>query len=83
MLTTEIIRDQDECIEQLIENEQIVAIYQGHSEWGPRALGNRSILFDPRNPDARRLLTRLKKESGIDLLQARYYQNIQMIIFIC
>ena len=24
---------------------------QGRFEWGPRALGNRSILADPRNPD--------------------------------
>ncbi len=61
MLTTNIIRDQDECIEQLIDNEQIVAIYQGHSEWGPRALGNRSILFDPRNPAAKNIVNSVKK----------------------
>jgi len=64
MLTTEIIRDQDECIEQLIENEQIVAIYQGHSEWGPRALGNRSILFDPRNPGAKSIVNSVKKREN-------------------
>jgi carbamoyltransferase len=27
-----------------------VGWYQGRFEWGPRALGNRSILADPRNP---------------------------------
>lgn len=27
-----------------------IGFYQGHSESGPRALGNRSILADPRNP---------------------------------
>ena len=28
-----------------------MAIYQGASESGPRALGNRSILYDPRDPN--------------------------------
>ena len=64
MLTTEIIRDQDECIEQLIDNEQIVAIFQNHSEWGPRALGNRSILFDPRNPGAKAIVNLVKKREN-------------------
>jgi carbamoyltransferase len=34
----------------LIEKGQIVGWYQGRFEWGPRALGNRSIVCDPRNP---------------------------------
>ncbi len=29
---------------------KVVGWYQGRFEWGPRALGNRSILADPRNP---------------------------------
>jgi carbamoyltransferase len=29
---------------------KVVGWFQGRSEWGPRALGNRSILADPRNP---------------------------------
>jgi len=33
----------------LAEN-RIVAWHQGRSEWGPRALGNRSLLADPRDP---------------------------------
>ncbi len=41
---------------------QIVAWFQGRSEYGPRALGNRSILADPRNPDSReRINHQLKK----------------------
>jgi carbamoyltransferase len=32
---------------------QVVGWYQGRSEFGPRALGNRSILADPRNPGIR------------------------------
>lgn len=30
---------------------KIVAWFQGRSEWGPRALGHRSILADPRRPE--------------------------------
>lgn len=34
---------------QLIADGNIVGWYQGKMEWGPRALGNRSILADPRD----------------------------------
>ena len=34
---------------QAIADGQIVGWFQGRMEWGPRALGNRSILADPRN----------------------------------
>lgn len=33
---------------------KIVGWFQGRMEWGPRALGNRSILGDPRDPDMQR-----------------------------
>jgi carbamoyltransferase len=39
----------DEVVEKLIQGK-VVGWYQGRFEWGPRALGNRSILADPRNP---------------------------------
>lgn len=34
---------------QLLATGAVVGWFQGASEWGPRALGNRSILGDPRN----------------------------------
>jgi len=34
---------------KLISEQNVVGWYQGRVEWGPRALGNRSILADPRN----------------------------------
>jgi len=34
---------------KLISEQNVVGWYQGRLEWGPRALGNRSILADPRN----------------------------------
>ncbi len=41
---------------KLIANGNIVGWYQGKMEWGPRALGNRSILADPRNGNMKDIL---------------------------
>jgi carbamoyltransferase len=49
-----------EAVEVLLEQKPLV-IFQGKSEWGPRALGNRSILFDPRNKDAKNIVNKFKK----------------------
>lgn len=40
-------------VAKLISEKNIVSIYQGRSEAGPRALGNRSILYDPRDPNGK------------------------------
>jgi len=39
-----------------IAEGQVVGWFQGRMEWGPRALGNRSILCDPRRADMNSLL---------------------------
>ena len=41
---------------QLIDEGNVVGWYQGKMEWGPRALGNRSILADPRRADMKDIL---------------------------
>ena len=40
----------DSVVERLMQGK-VIGWSQGRFEWGPRALGNRSILADPRNPD--------------------------------
>lgn len=60
-MKTAIIRDLDEVIDLIVNKAQIVAIFQGESEWGPRALGNRSILFDPRHPEAKQIVNNVKR----------------------
>ena len=45
----------------LLENKNIVAMFQGRSENGPRALGNRSILFDPRFKDGKDFVNSVKR----------------------
>jgi carbamoyltransferase len=41
---------------ELLAAGNVVGWFQGRMEWGPRALGNRSILGDPRRPDTQRTL---------------------------
>lgn len=58
------------CVEELREEEltrraaamlaegKILGWFQGRAEWGPRALGNRSIVADPRRADMKDVLNR-------------------------
>ena len=41
---------------KLISEGNVVGWYQGKMEWGPRALGNRSILADPRKKEMKDIL---------------------------
>lgn len=51
--------EEDELIKKtakLIADDNVVGWYQGRMEWGPRALGNRSILANPRNSEMKGIL---------------------------
>lgn len=48
-------------VAKLISEKNIVAMFQGRSEAGPRALGNRSILYDPRDPDGKDFVNKIKQ----------------------
>lgn len=41
---------------QAIADGKVIGWFQGRMEWGPRALGNRSILGDPRRADMKNIL---------------------------
>ncbi len=41
---------------RLVHENNVIGWFQGKMEWGPRALGSRSILANPCNPDAQLLL---------------------------
>jgi carbamoyltransferase len=45
-----------ETTARLIFKNNVVGWFQGRMEWGPRALGTRSILANPCNPEAKELL---------------------------
>lgn len=52
-------------VTKALENGLVIGWFQGASEYGPRALGNRSILADPRHPEMKRILNeRIKKREG-------------------
>ena len=54
-----------EKVAKLISEQNVVGWYQGRMEWGPRALGNRSILSDPRNPKMKDILNeKIKHREG-------------------
>ena len=54
---TSLIKD----IANLLHKDKSVAVYTGLAEAGQRALGNRSILFNALNPDAKDLVNKIKK----------------------
>ncbi|TDL88998.1 carbamoyltransferase family protein [Meridianimarinicoccus aquatilis] len=48
-------------VAQLLAQGKIIGVMRGRAEFGPRALGNRSILADPRAPDMKDRINRLVK----------------------
>jgi len=48
-----------------IAGGKIVGWFQGRAEWGPRALGNRSILADPRRAEMKDILNRRIKHREV------------------
>lgn len=51
-------------VAKLISEKNIIAIFQGSSESGPRALGNRSILYDPRDPKGKDAVNVVKRRES-------------------
>jgi carbamoyltransferase len=43
-------------VSDALVNGQVVGLFQGRFEWGPRALGNRSILADPRTAEMKNIV---------------------------
>jgi carbamoyltransferase len=48
-------------VAQLVSDGNVVGFFQGRMEIGPRALGNRSLLADPRHPGMREILNQKVK----------------------
>jgi len=60
----ELVEDEDVLIDRVVDalmKQEIVGWYRGRFEWGPRALGNRSILADPRRAEMKNIVnTKIK-----------------------
>jgi len=48
-------------VAKLLSQNKVIALYQGRSEQGPRALGNRSILFNPKNKEGKNIVNKIKR----------------------
>ena len=58
-------KKQTEIVAKFIADGLVVGWFQGKMEWGPRALGNRSILADPRRSDMKDILNlKIKKRES-------------------
>lgn len=71
-------------VAKLLTDQKIIGWFQGESEFGPRALGHRSIIVDPRNPNMKDILNhRVKKREGfrpfapsvLDEYKHEYFDN--------
>lgn len=52
-------------VAQLLAEFKIIGWFQGRSEWGPRALGNRSILANPSGEDTKQKINeKIKRREG-------------------
>jgi len=49
---------------QLLKRGNVVGLFQGKSEAGPRALGNRSLLLDPTLPNGKDIMNEIKNREG-------------------
>ena len=52
----------NETIAGLLEDQKVIGLFQGRMEFGPRALGNRSIIADPRSEKMQAHLNRKIKK---------------------
>ena len=81
-------------VAELLAGGAIVGWFQGRMEFGPRALGNRSFLADPRRSDMRELLNKkvklrewfrplapsMLKEAALDLFGHPHYDPFMITV---
>ena len=54
-----------ERVAELVDSGKVVGWFQGRMEWGPRALGHRTILGDARHPEMRSIINmKIKMREG-------------------
>ena len=60
----QVYENEDRLLDRVVDHlksGKVIGWYQGRFEWGPRALGNRSIIADPGNPDMKDIVnTKIK-----------------------
>jgi carbamoyltransferase len=91
--TIEVVADEAELATRTaaaIADGKVVGWFQGRMEWGPRALGNRSILCDPRRADMKALLNaKIKRRESfrpfapavLDIAVAEWFEEDDAVPF--
>ena len=72
------VKTKTESIKNIVKhicNGEIIAVFQGRSEAGQRALGNRSIVFDPRNPQGKDIVNKHKQRESFRPFAASILQE--------
>ena len=73
----------DDIVDLLLQ-ENVVALFQGKSEAGQRALGNRSLLFDPRVSNGKDIVNQIKKKRKLSSICRKYsYKKKHISGLIC
>ena len=60
-VTASSVPDVAQHVAQALSEGKVVGLYQGRMEWGPRALGNRTIMADPRRDDMKDIVNHAVK----------------------
>ena len=67
-------------VAEILKDKKIVGLYQGRSEHGPRALGNRSIICDPSHPETYDILNgKLERNDYMPFAPAVLDEDVDMI----
>ena len=67
-------------VADLLVNKKIIGLYQGKSEHGPRALGNRSIICDATNPETYDILNnKLKRNDFMPFAPAVLEEDAEIL----
>jgi carbamoyltransferase len=77
-------------VAEMVADSKVLGFFDGSAEFGPRALGSRSIIADPRNPKAQALLNeKIKKRESfrpfapsiLEEFGEEYFENYQFTPF--
>jgi carbamoyltransferase len=74
--------DMEERVAELLASGKIVGWFQGRMEFGPRALGNRSILADPRQQEMKdKLNLRIKHRESFRPFEDSYPSPFMLMVY--
>ena len=68
-------------VAKAISTNNVIGFFDGKAEFGPRALGSRSILADPRNSKAQQLLNEKIKKNFLNTLYIFFLGGVSSLVY--